>query len=68
VRTRLRVSVRTNQLTMIVKKEVKAEGSQPTWENMSGDEQVIAKNVGALIDGQPVKTSGHAGSDSPKPK
>jgi hypothetical protein len=52
IRTPIRVGVRGDQLTEVLKK--KAGGGKDEWVDFTGSEEIIADGVGSLKDGQKV--------------
>ncbi len=67
VRTPVRVGVRSDKVTQVLKKRVpSASAEKPAaWEDFSGQEEIVANNPASLIDGQAVtvamqsKANGH---------
>jgi RND family efflux transporter MFP subunit len=57
VRTPLQVGMRGGDLIEVLKKRVKppSPGEEERWEDLTGDEEVIASDPGALKDDQPVR-------------
>jgi RND family efflux transporter MFP subunit len=57
VRTPLQIGLRGGGLVQVLKKELPATspGAEPRWEDISGDEDVVASNLAALHNGQAVQ-------------
>jgi RND family efflux transporter MFP subunit len=57
VRTPLQVGLRGDQRVEVLKKQTKPAkpGEKGTWEDFTGDEEIIRGNLGSLRDGRPVR-------------
>jgi RND family efflux transporter MFP subunit len=59
VRTPLKVGIRSGSLVEVLKQQTKPakSGEEAVWEDLTGQEEVVQSNAGALTDGQAVKIS-----------
>jgi HlyD family secretion protein len=66
VRTKVRVRTRNDKVSVVEQKEVKPKNRNelPKWVDFTGKEEIISRNVGALIDGQAVRIA----SSQPSPE